>query len=193
MGATVREAPKSLRARREGQGGAYQYFDLCHGRQCRQYPPLISTICYWDSLAKSEGMPGTHCMHALLPRLFWRTWKLLYTSPCYTIIYQVASRTVHPLQCWKARNGVEGWTNAGICWQPIIFRHCYQKYPSKATWEVFQLTLKSEQPASVSCIHFGNVETAQQSCCHRTSPTMFYTHASYFSMLLSASLAYVSQ
>ena len=100
MGATVREAPKSLRARREGQGGAYQYFDLCHGRQCRQYPPLISTICYWDSLAKSEGMPGTHCMHALLPRLFWRTWKLLYTSPCYTIIYHSITRVV-------TRNGGE--------------------------------------------------------------------------------------
>ena len=28
---------------------------------------------------------------------------------------------------------------------PIVFRHCYQKCPSQATWEIFQLTLNSEQ------------------------------------------------
>ena len=50
---------------------------------------------------------------------------------------------------------------------------CYQKYPSQATWESFQLTLNSEKPASVSCIHFETAETAQQSCRNRASPTMY--------------------
>ena len=54
-------------------------------------------------------------------------------------------------------------------WQSIVFRHCYQKYQSQATWEIFQLTLNSEQSASMSCIHFGKAETAQQSCHHRSS------------------------
>ena len=56
---------------------------------------------------------------------------------------------------------------------------------------IFQLTLNSEQPASVSCIHFGKAEMAQQSCRHHTSPTMFYTCASciFTSMSLPASLA----
>ena len=89
---------------------------------------------------------------------------------------------------------MDGWTNARIHWQPIIFRHCYQKYLSQATWEIFQLILNSKQPTSMSCIHFRKTETAQQSCHHRASPTMFYTCASciftkYFSMSLSASLA----
>ena len=48
-------------------------------------------------------------------------------------------------------------------------------YPSQATWEIFQLTLDSEQAASVSCIHSGKAETAQKSCSHHASPTMFYT------------------
>ena len=56
---------------------------------------------------------------------------------------------------------------------------------------IFQLTLNSEQPASVSCIHFGKAEMAQQSCRHCTSPTTFYTCASCIltSMSLPASLA----
>ena len=45
----------------------------------------------------------------------------------------------------------------------------------QATWEIFQLTLNSEQPASMSCIHFGKAETAQQSCRHRTSLTICST------------------
>ena len=48
-----------------------------------------------------------------------------------------------------------------------------------ATRNIFKLTLNSEQSTSVSCIHFGKVETAQQSCCHRVSPTMFYIPVVY--------------
>ena len=47
--------------------------------------------------------------------------------------------------------------------------------PRQATWEIFQLTLNSKQPASVSGIHFRKAETAQQSCRHRAWRTMFYT------------------
>ena len=39
--------------------------------------------------------------------------------------------------------------STGIHWQPFVFRHCYQKYPSQATWKIFQLTLNGEQSTSV--------------------------------------------
>ena len=48
-----------------------------------------------------------------------------------------------------------------------------------ATKNIFQLTLNSEQSTSVSCIHFGKAETAQQSCRHCMSPTMFYIPVVY--------------
>ena len=48
-----------------------------------------------------------------------------------------------------------------------------------ATKNIFQLTSNSEQSTSVSCIHFGKIETAQQNCCHRVSPTMFYIPVVY--------------
>ena len=48
-----------------------------------------------------------------------------------------------------------------------------------ATKNIFQLTLNSEQSTSVSCIHFEKVETAQQNCRHRISPTMFYIPVVY--------------
>ena len=144
---------------------------------------------------------------ARLPRFFWGTQKLLYSSLCSTIIYHWITRVVirnggefRERSCvqpscigcpWygrKARNRAEGRTNAG---NPSSFI----TVPSQTTWGIFQLTLNSEQPTSVSCIHFGKAETAQQSC---ALPTMFYTCAScifteYFSVLLSASSAYVSQ
>ena len=48
-----------------------------------------------------------------------------------------------------------------------------------ATKNIFQLTLNSEQSTSVSWIHFGKAETAQQNCRHRISPTMFYIPVVY--------------
>ena len=78
--------------------------------------------------------------------------------------------------CWRMNK----------CWQPIILRHCYQKYLSQASWEIFQLTLNS--PTVMSYIHFRKAEMIQQSCRHCTLLTMFYTRAScifteYFSSL----------
>ena len=39
--------------------------------------------------------------------------------------------------CWRMNK----------CWQPIVLRHCYQKYLShaQASWEIFQLTFNSEK------------------------------------------------
>ena len=79
----------------------------------------------------------------------------------------------------KVGQGLIPAASTDIHWQPIIFCHCHQKYPSQATWKIFQLTLKGEQSTSVSCIYFGKAETAQPSCHYRMSPTVLHVPVVY--------------
>ena len=114
------------------------------------------------------------------PHVFLLTWKLLYMTLCCTIIYHWITRVfTRKPYCTPSVRSVKALSLH--LWQTYThhFRHCYQKYLSQTTWEIFQLTLNIEQ-----------YRTAQQCCHHCMSPTIF---AEYFCVTVSATSAYMSQ
>ena len=149
-------------------------------------------------LKKLKGAPGIHCLcmhgypafsgklgsHGICLSVPWS-----YIVGSSHVMVMSSGKEVAFKQAILYALGMVG--NQELCWRtnkhwwPIVFHHCHQEYPSQETWEIFQLTLNSEQPASMSCIHLGKAETAQQSFCHHTSLTRLYTRifTKYFYLL----------
>ena len=110
-----------------------------------------------------SGELGNHCIHLHVPRLYIAgSSHVMAVSSGKEVVFKQA------ILCALSKIGKPGMIKK--YWQPFVFYHCY---PSQETWEIFQLTLNSEQFASVSCIYFGKAETSQRSCRHRASPTVF--------------------
>ena len=88
--------------------------------------------------------------HAWLPRFFCGTWKLLHTTLCYTIVYHwITIIVTFKPYCTPSVRSVKA-----LSLHQQTYIHCLlsllPEISVPPTWEIFQLTLNSEQ--CITCL-----------------------------------------